>query len=226
MVQTKHSYGNTYFRFMAILLTALAVLGFGLFGIKHIDQMPPPTTVLVCHAAAMLGWYALLILQTQLIGRGNISTHKKLGRLSIGLVLGILIFGTLLNEHTYSKGTPVNIVAANFGALLALSIAYGVGLIYRNHPQIHKRAMLLAGIGCLSPALGRLVLFFDLPGPLAFLLFLALIASLWIFDMRTRKRPHKTSVILGITIIICQIGAFAFGSTLIWEQFVSTLWGT
>ncbi len=218
-------FGSRYFRYMAIAMMILGVGGFSLFDILHLDKIPRPYPLLIFHASSMVLWFTLFIVQTQLIGRGNYSLHKKLGLLSVLLADALVVIGVGVNKITYGRGSDPVIVAANFCALLNFSIAYSTGYVFRKRAEIHKRAMLFAGIAILAPALGRIVISFGLPEPFVFLLYVSLIGSVIVFDLKKRKRPHIATVLLGVLLIMVLVAAFPLGSSEAWQDFLVRLWG-
>ena len=217
--------GSAYFRTMSIILISIAIGGFTLNGFLNQEMMPSPYFLLIFHATVMVSWYVLFIVQTQLIKKRNISTHKKLGLWSLLLTISILISGIWINYVAYEKVTDTLITALNFAALLNFSATYFIGYFYRTRIDWHKRAMLLAGIAIVAPAIARLVIALQLPEPMVLLGYLLLILSLIIHDIVRDKTNLRFSITLGLGIFLGVAAAASIGTTNLWSAFLSKIWG-
>ncbi|MFZ1702213.1 MAG: hypothetical protein WBO10_12820 [Pyrinomonadaceae bacterium] len=218
-------FGHPYYRYMAFLLIVIAIGGFALHGVIKPGNLPPVHGFLILHLAAMVGWYVLFVLQTQLIGRKKHKVHMKLGSLSAILAITIVVSGLAITYLSYRRTADAVIVLANFATLLNFGTLYVLGYIYRRKAEFHRRAMLLAGIAIIAPAIARFIITVDLPLPTVFVFYLLLILSLVAFDAIKFKRIHRLSIIGGGAIFVILLGAFMFGATEGWGAFIRSVWG-
>ncbi|MEQ1494229.1 MAG: hypothetical protein ABL912_00520 [Novosphingobium sp.] len=119
------------------------------------------------HAAVFFGWVALFLVQSFLVGSGNIALHRRLGWLSaiwvpVMVVLAVTITVTSLRR----TGGPFFFDANEFlfgnclGAL-AFGIMVGAAVRMRRRTDWHRRLMIGAMAAITGPGWGRL-----LPTPL------------------------------------------------------------
>ena len=219
------SSGQAYFRRMAIFLITIAIGGFSLNGLINPQLMPEPYPLLMIHVLSMVSWYVLFIVQTRLIKGGNVNRHKRYGIWSVALAITIVITGVTLTTVGYKAYKDPFIASLNFGTMINFTIAYGAGYLLRSKINWHKRAMLLAGIAIVAPAIGRIVVAFKLPEPMVMLGYLLLILSLIIHDWKYSRAHLRKSLILGGTIFFGLIGAAINGGTASWANFLVHIWG-
>lgn len=194
--------GERFFFFYSLLLFAIVVTGFPLHAIVNADHLPPMRPLLHVHALLMGFWFALIVVQTGLIGRGQYALHKTLGAMSLVLVAAMLPSGIWVSyENMLRTGSPqilyVNTLNATFFALY-----YLMALNWRNTPALHKRFLMLASLSLMFPALARVGYVLDL-NPFAVLpMWLALLFALPAYDLiRERKIKRATAVGLILTIV-------------------------
>jgi hypothetical protein len=109
------------------------------------------------HVATLLLWLALAVVQPALVRRRNIALHRRLGKLSYGL-LPLLCLGFVLamNDGQRRHPNPDLILATMFDAgLFVFFAAMGIG--YRHRPALHAGYMKLTLVPFLDPTLGRLL---------------------------------------------------------------------
>ncbi|MCF8879862.1 hypothetical protein L5876_08560 [Hyphobacterium sp. SN044] len=194
--------GERFFFFYSLVLFAIVVTGFPLHAIVNADHLPPMRPLLHVHALLMGFWFALIVLQTGLIGRGQYALHKTLGATSLVLVAAMLPSGIFVSyENMLRTGSPqilyVNTLNATFFALY-----YLMALNWRNTPALHKRFMMLASLSLMFPALARVGYVLDL-NPFAVLpMWLVLLFALPAYDLiRERKIKRATAVGLILTVV-------------------------
>ena len=227
MVEKSRS-GEQFFLMMGLVLMAIVIAGF----------LPPVFTrpggvsalpiLLHLHGAVFFAWFVLFCVQARLIGGGNVRLHMNLGKASMlvsgsMLVLGYLVLRGALAKPEFSiAGMPAAPSAMfPFTDMVNFTIAYGLALANRRVPAAHKRLMLLAGILIIDPAAARLVMTIGGPPPVILLVELALFAALIAYDVRTRRRPHWTSM-LGLGLFVLAIVAkLTVAQTQGWASFVS-----
>jgi hypothetical protein len=198
-----------------------------------------PASVYV-HGVVMTAWFVLLAVQAWLVAAGRTGVHRRLG--VAGAVLAVLVVGTGVD---LSLSFPSRIAASglensananlaiwlNLGGLFAFSVLVGAALYLRARSAIHKRLMLVASIGMIDPALGRIsawpvlaemsrvvaVLVANLP-------LLALLAMLIVHDIKTRRRPHLATVLAILFAVVARPVALAIGNSTFGQAFTAGLY--
>ena len=100
---------NTYFsdtRFFylfSLFITFVVFGGFTLSWVSNPDSLSRITLWTGLHGAFSAAWYVLLINQIRLSAKGNYSAHKNLGKLSVFLVVGILVTGSIMAFEFYHR---------------------------------------------------------------------------------------------------------------------------
>lgn len=76
-----------FYRIAALLALAIVLVGFGRsFYFKSFFHAPPPLTLLlVIHGAIMSVWFALFLVQAQLVSARNLRMHRRLGVAGVAL---------------------------------------------------------------------------------------------------------------------------------------------
>lgn len=148
-----------YSIFISFFIVA-SFLQFSLRGFVDIRAVPPVVHV---HAAIMVSWLSLFVLQNQLVHRGELAMHRKLGWVSAAVVAGVAVLGCAVGfEALKSHMIPSFFTPAYFLSLtwieapaFALVVAWAVSL--RRRTEWHRRLMFAATFILLEPALGRLL---------------------------------------------------------------------
>lgn len=186
----------------------------------------PLTPIVAAHAAVSAAWLLLFLLQAGLVATGRTQIHRYTGALGAVLAVAFVVLGSLTVIEEARRGFDlsgdldrlppppggVEPLATQLGVLiffLQFAVLVGAALWYRHRPAIHKRLMLIALLGALTPTpvahlighwLGPQqwagVLF---PVSLAFFLSLALL-----HDRITEGRVHAVSLWASVVV---------FGST-------------
>ena len=131
-------------------------------------------------------------------------------------------------------GSRVTTLAGLRKASVALNVVNNVGTILvgsalamRRRPQAHKRLMAFAVIETLMAApLGHLVGHFGLP-VLTFAIWgIGILVAFVVYDIRTAKRLHPATLILGIgLIVIANLAAAIVGPSAGWHRVLVWLSG-
>ena len=109
--------------------------------------------------------------------------------------------------------------------MLIFAILVGLAFYFRRQVDTHKRLMLLATIGILPAAVARLPFaFIEQYGPLAFFgLSDLFIVPCLIYDLITRGRPHRATILGGALIVLSQPLRLIIGGTNAWIAFATWL---
>lgn len=146
-----HAWDRTFFLGFVAVCWLGVIMGFApsvasrLQG--HADY--PAPLVLHIHAAAFVGWLALLTSQATLVRIGRVATHQAMGR--IGFVLVPVMILTALLSEIYSQRFYVDRDPQNLQFFIiplyyvaAFTVLASAALLKRRDPSAHKRLILLA----------------------------------------------------------------------------------
>ena len=197
--------GERFFFFHSLVLFGIVAVFFPLHAIVNSDHLPPIRPMLHAHALLMGSWFALVVFQTGLIGRGNVALHKTLGAFSPILVAAMLPVGILVSyENMIRTGEP-QIFYGNSVNAAFFTLYYLMALNWRKTADLHKRFMLLASLSLMFPALARLGYVFHL-NPFAVLpMWLVLLFALPVYDF-VRERKIKRATAVGLVLTLVYIG--------------------
>lgn len=158
-----YSRDQRFFTRMAIGMAVFVVFAFGQWAVRGFVS---PSTVPVwvhLHGVAMLSWLGMFVLQNQLALTGNIALHRKLGWVSLALVLFIAGLGMFTGRMAIElHRVPPFFTNAYFLALTHIGTTLFAAMVIaaiamRKETQWHRRLMTGAMILVLEPAIGRLV---------------------------------------------------------------------
>lgn len=215
----------------AILLTVFA--GFSrTYFLRPIFHPQPLMPLLHVHGFIFTLWIALFLTQTTLVARKRTRTHMRLGIAGGVLAVLMILIGTttaIVRAKTVNTppgfSSPLVFLTIPLGDMLVFAILISAAFYFRLRADIHKRLMLLATIGILPAAVARLPFDFILQyGPIAFfgLADLFIIPCL-VWDIATRGRPHRATVLAAALIVISQPLRLVIGNTHAWLVFATWL---
>lgn len=222
-----------FFTGMAIVIAMVVFAGFSRtwFLRPYFPQTQPLIPVLILHGVIFSSWIALFITQTTLVATKRVRTHMRLGIAGGVVACAMIVVGTI-TAIIRAKGAspipdvnPLSFLTVPLGDLLVFGTLVGLAFYYRRKVDIHKRLMLLATIGILPAAVARLpVAFIAQGGALAFfgLSDLFIIPCL-IYDIVSRGRPHRATVLAGCLIVISHPLRMIIGGTHAWLVFATWL---
>lgn len=243
---------SAYFVSMATLLLAIVLAGFSpTLYLRAFVDAPPIPPYLYAHGAILTGWFVWLFIQTIMIRTARVSMHRRLGWIgaalavfvagaglsaTFGVIPRIVAHGVALDEDIGVLGIGVTgatvaefearVVWGDIGIALAFIALLAFAVALRSEPSAHKRLMLLASIAIIVPALARISRLPGLggeDGPFVPVAWLLLLASPIGYDIITRKRPHRATVLGVLVILAAVVGGVRFGSTHIGQEIVRAL---
>jgi hypothetical protein len=216
---------------IAILLVVFAGFSRTWFLRPYFPQVQRLIPLLVLHGIVFSSWIALFITQTSLVAATRTRTHMRLGIAGGVLACAMIIIGTV-TAIVRAKGpspvpdvNPLSFLTIPLGDMLVFGILIGAAFHFRRRVDIHKRLMLLATIGLLPAAVARLPFdFIQQAGPLAFFgLSDLLIIPCLLYDIVSRGRPHRATVLAGLLIVVSHPLRLIIGGTHAWLAFATWL---
>ena len=120
---------------------------------------------------------------------------------------------------------PLSFLTIPLGDMLIFLILVGAAFYFRRRADTHKRLMLMATIAILPAAVARLPFaFIQQYGPLAFFgLSDLFIVPCLLYDISTRGRPHRATVLGGALIVLSHPLRLIIGGTHAWLAFATWL---
>jgi hypothetical protein len=222
-----------FFTVMAVAAALTVFIGFApSYFLKGVFDGPPLSFLLHLHGAVFTGWILLFILQVRLVAAGRLRLHQKMGIGGALLAFSMLVVGMAAAIDSASRGftppggpPPLVFLVIPVGDLVQFGALVGTGLALRRRPSAHKRLMLLATLGLLTPAIARFPIIREL-GPLAFfgLTDLFIIACL-IYDRVAFGRIHPAFFWGGLAMILSQPLRMVIGGTEAWLAFARWVTG-
>ena len=217
---------------MAVAFVLTVFAGFArTFYLRPHFQTQPLIPLLVLHGIVFTSWIALLLTQTTLVATKRTRTHTRLG-VAGGLLASLMILIGTVTAIVRAKGpspvpgvNPLSFLTIPLGDMLVFASLVGAAFYFRRRADTHKRLMLLATIAILPAAVARLPFaFIQQYGPLAFFgLSDLFIVPCLIYDIVTRGRPHRATVLGGALIVISHPLRLVIGNTHAWLVFATWL---
>jgi hypothetical protein len=204
----------------------------------------PP--ILHIHGFLFFSWTLFFLVQTMLVARGRVMSHRSWGVAGVSLATAMACTVVLASIASMKhadildmgdQGRRFSIVALS--ALVVFAILFTLAIVNVRRPEIHKRLMLLAMIPLMQAATARVFLaLFAPPGaagpppvfvavPPGLCVDLLIVAAIT-YDWRTRGRPYRVYLIAGPVILAVQILCVPLSSTATWmsiARFVESLAG-
>lgn len=191
-----------FFARYAIWVSLFILASFAQFSLRGLVDIRHMPLLIHVHAAAMVAWLGVFVVQNHLINRGLFHWHRKLGWLATGLVVAIAWLGCAAGFKAIALHIvppffpPAYFLALTLIEALAFAAVIAWAIALRRYPDWHRRLMFGATFVVLEPALGRL-----LPMPLlgasgewlvllAQLMFVLIVAR---HDRRTLGRIHPAT---------------------------------
>ena len=157
-----------FYFFISLVVAGIVVAGFSRSVDQNLFHAAPPRPVLLwIHGAAFSGWVVFFILQSALVRVRKVSLHRTLGW-----------FGAALGALMITLGAVVAVMMGRFDALqlhqpnpaflsvsffdmLYFGIFFGLAIVWRVKPEMHRRFLVLATCCLLSAPFGRFDYLFD-----------------------------------------------------------------
>lgn len=216
---------------MSVAILIVVFAGFSrTFYLRPRFHPEPLLPLLIVHGILFSSWIALFLTQTTLVAANRTRIHRKLGIAGIVLACLMIIIGTgvaIVRAKVVAPppgfSSPLVFLTIPLGDMLVFAILVGAAFFYRRRVDIHKRLMLIATITLLPAAVARLPFtFVEQGGPLVFFglpdLF---IVPMLIYDIVTRGRPHRATILGGLLLVISHPLRIPIGNTQLWLSFAS-----
>jgi len=226
---------DLFYRNIAVLCAVVAFAGFlpsYWLPMSRADLHIP--RVVHLHGLIFFAWTLFFVVQTALVAQRRTALHRELGLLGIALATAMLFTGTMVSIIRMQRFDALGFVdeARAFAivpltAIMYFAVVFTFGIVNIKRPDIHKRAMVLATVALLQPAVARWFIFFlappDAAGPVPVLLSVApgIVSDLplvyaMLHDKQTRGRPHAVYVYGAATLVALQLLRVPVSTTAAW----------
>jgi len=160
--------GRRLYTTAAVVASLIVFAGFARsYYLKTVFGTPELPLLRHVHGLVMTLWFALFVLQTQLVAMRRIYVHRRLGVAGALLAIVVFIVGVATAIAGARRGaappggpTPLAFLAVPLGDMFVFAALVGTGLYFRRRTDIHKRLMLLSTLSMLTAAIGRIPLGF------------------------------------------------------------------
>jgi hypothetical protein len=159
----------------------------------------PVTPLVHAHGLLFTAWMTLFVVQTALIARKRVATHRALGTAGALLALTMVVAGTALALSTAARGgappgiDPRSFMLVPLTDMVLFSGFVGAALYFRRNRDTHKRLMLLASVSIVAAAFARLA--GVAPNPFVFFALAGLfIVAGVVYDAVSRGRVHPAYI--------------------------------
>jgi hypothetical protein len=224
-------YDHRFFPAMAVLLTVSMVAGFAhTYFFAGIFRAPLPGMLIHIHGAVFTLWFVLLLTQSFLAASGRLGLHRQFGIAGIVLAAAMIPLGVMATAEFARRVAPTfprirNATIMPITELVAFAVLVAAAFLLRRKPAAHKRLILLATIGIIPAATGRIesIPMFHLPGPNALRLMWAysyiFLLPLIVYDLWSRRRVHPATASGSLFLIGLHQVAIPFCYTATWVGF-------
>jgi hypothetical protein len=217
---TERARARLFFVGFAAVSVAVVLAGFArtfFVPVAH-GAFRAPLTVYV-HASCFFAWVSLLVVQTVLAYSRKLSWHRHLGWSSAVLIPAMTGSGVAVSLWATARdlraGQGVAALAFFFGLLMdvaSFAALASIAVVMRRKPDIHKRLIVIATIGALGPAIGRIPVIGTLTTPIT----VALVLSVAAYDLVSRSHVHGATRWGGVALLAGQFAQAPVGGTTLW----------
>lgn len=228
---TKRRHADSkFFGLFALFITFVVFGGFSLNWVSNPSSLDRVTLAIGLHGAFSAAWYLLLLSQIRLASKNSYSTHKTLGILSVFLVLGILLTGSIMVYEFYHRmagfgvfnpeDAQARVRAGSFlGGVflqwLIFLVLYVLGVLNVKNTAHHKRFMIAAAIQMMPEGLNRVTHLLSIPGYTMFIFMFSVYLILILYDWKVHSRLFASTI---FSFILFCLLAFAMHTIFKWQS--------
>jgi hypothetical protein len=217
---------SPFYAGLAMLMIGLALAGFWpqYYGSLVLGIVPPSTRhwLIHLHSTLFLAWLLLFLAQAVLVWRGRLALHRRLGRLfawygfaiaAVGLFAGFALAARFGQRMGDMEQAAIFVFAPSIDMVFFAGFL-AAALVWRNRPERHRRAMLLATFSIAVVGIGRL--FFPLGDPWLWQpLILSPLLLAFGYDLIVERRVHAVLAI-GLVVHWLRLNQEVYTTTEAW----------
>jgi len=224
---------SRFYAWVALAAALIIFAGFGrTFYLRSIFGTTPLSGLLFVHGVVMTSWFVVFSAQVWLVAWGRTDMHRRLG--VAGMVLSVLVVcvGVAASIDAGRRGSspapgvpPLVFMAIPLFDMPVFALLVGVAAWQRRRPDIHKRLMLLATLGMLTPAIARIPLPLIQNGgpPVFFGLAIGIVLACIAADTLWNRRLHPACGWGGALIVAMLPLRVFIAETQVWARLASWL---
>ncbi|WP_394175142.1 hypothetical protein [Thalassotalea litorea] len=187
---------SRYLFFSAIFLFIFVLLGFTLKVIVHPVRLARYTPLVITHAGLMMAWLFLFAYQARLVANGSLKYHKKLGGLSVWLVIAMVVTGEWASINLFYEHQRTDLLVGNaftMSTFLCLYV-FAIYAVKKGDIDTHKRMIFIASLSIIGPAIGRYLEILDVNVMLYFVAYPLMLIALTVgYDLSVNNKIHKAT---------------------------------
>jgi hypothetical protein len=231
--RTSRAGGGGLYAWVALAAAVIIFAGFArTFYLRSISGAPPLSALLLVHGIVMTTWIVLFFAQVRLVVVKRAALHRRLGVFGLVVAVLVLCVGVAATVDAGRRGVspaagvpPLTFMAIPLFDLPVFAVLVGVALWKRHRPDIHKRLMLLATLGLLTPGIARIPLGIIQQGgpPVFFGLSFLLVAGCIAIDTMRSRRVHP-AFMWGAALMVFMLPVrLLISETAVWARFARWL---
>lgn len=185
---------------MSLLIALIVVYAFShTVGQRLIHAVPRRPVLLWVHGIVFSAWVAFYILQSALVRLRKVQLHRSLGWAGAALGAAVILVGFrvpvvmaqfAIKNLNRSADAAHAFLAIPFLDMVTFTICFGLAVLWRTKPELHRRLMLIATCALTAAAFGRMDIIRSVP-PLGFYFGVdALILLGAVRDLIVNRRIH------------------------------------
>jgi uncharacterized membrane protein YozB (DUF420 family) len=217
-----------FFINVGLLMVLLNIVAFvpGIIEPSRRNVPLPLTPLVTAHAILAAAWLALFVAQATLVATRRTAVHRRVGIAGALLALAFVTVGCFTVVEQARRGfdlsgdiarlappgtpsDPAAILSIVF-FFLAFAVLVGLALCYRRRPAVHRRLMLLAMIGALTPTpvvhlIGHWPVLQAGAGVVVLVTTAVVLSASAIYDRISEGRIHPVSLWVPVLLVIWQV---------------------
>jgi len=157
-----------FFVGLAVAMMAVAIAGFAPSIVNTVGRRAPLSPLAVAHGVVFFVWLGIFLVQGSLVASGNVRLHRRVGVAAVFVLVPMVVLGYTTSIAMMSRGFDLSgdlriehdpFAAAIFplGDLLIFALLVTAAIVYRRHPEIHKRLMLFGNIALMPAPLAHFI---------------------------------------------------------------------
>jgi hypothetical protein len=192
------------------------------------------TPLYIVHGSLFSLWIAFAMLQPALIVAKRRTLHKRVGWAAVAVAAAMIVVGNVAASEALNHGFAgvdrKSFYAVPFFDLVVFAACVGLGVIWRDRSETHKRLMMLSLSQLLHAGVGRWPWgWLQAGAPWTYLMLpdAAIVAAGMAYDLSTRGRVHRVWWIGGALVLASEPLRLWVGTTAPWIAYagwVASLW--
>jgi hypothetical protein len=233
--QRKTAVDRWYLRTIAVVMIAMAIVGFAPSIVDRTHRLGPMTLLVAVHGILFFRWLVLFLVQTTLVATRRVPLHRRMGVVAVALLVLLVPLSYVVMVEMVRRGhdlsgdqivthDPLFGSIFNFVAVIEFSLLAGTALLFRRRREIHARLMLFANIMLMEVPITHLLGHFGMLSPFTVLAGTAVfLLSAIAWDYLSARPAHRSTVIVAVLLFPLLPIQGIVGSTAVWHHFAAWL---